>query len=328
MINPTPYADLKPHVILDAVESSGFKCNGNLLALNSFENRVYQVGIENASPLIAKFYRPNRWSNQAIIEEHQFAAELAEYEIPVVAPLIINNQTLHTFNNFCFAVFERKSGRALELDNLDQLEWMGRFIGRLHALGATRSFQHRIKLNVQTYGYIPYKFLLQNNFIPEEIKTEYCHIVEMLLQKITERFQHVGAINCIRLHGDCHAGNILWNETGPHIVDLDDCLMGPAIQDIWMLINGDNEHDFNIQLNRILRGYREFHDFDYREVHLIEALRSLRMIHYSGWLAKRWEDPAFPLNFPWFNTLSYWKEQLLNLNEQLALLDKEIFIGE
>lgn len=318
----TPYNNLNPDLILDAIEAVGFKCNGSLFPLNSFENRVYQIGIEDAAPLIAKFYRPQRWSNAAILEEHQYAAELVEHEIPVIAPLLNSaNQTLHEHEGFRFALFPRQGGRALELDNTDQLEWMGRFIGRLHAVGACRSFAHRLQIDVQSYGYRPYQFLLEHNFIPLELKQDYCAIAEVVLQKIDQRFQEVGSLNVIRLHGDCHAGNVLWNNTGPQIVDLDDCLMGPAIQDIWMLLSGNNPEEIEAQLQIILRGYRKFHDFNFRELQLIEALRSLRMIHYSAWLARRWEDPTFPLHFPWFNTLSYWKEQLLHLNEQRMLLE-------
>lgn len=316
-----PYANLDPCLILDAIESIGFKCNGSLLALNSYENRVYQVGLEDASPVIAKFYRPHRWSNEAIIEEHQFAAELVEHEIPVVAPLVTGtNHTLHEYKGFRFALFPRRGGRILELDNLDHLEWMGRFIGRLHAVGVCQPFRHRLRIDVQSYGYLPYRFLLENSFIPDELKHNFCHTIEAVLQKIDLCFQQVGPLNYIRLHGDCHAGNVLWTDAGPQIVDLDDCLMGPAIQDIWMLLSGNTKNEVELQLNRILRGYQEFYDFNFCELQLIEALRTLRMIHYCAWLAKRWQDPTFPLNFPWFNTAGYWREQLNNLNEQLELL--------
>jgi Ser/Thr protein kinase RdoA (MazF antagonist) len=322
-INNTPYNNLDPCVILDAIESVGYRCSGSLCALNSFENRVYQIGIEDAAPLIAKFYRPARWSNAAILEEHQFAAELVEHEIPVIAPLATAaNQTLHEHQGFRFAVFPRQGGRTLELDNLEHLAWMGRFIGRLHAVAACRPFQQRMQIDVQSYGYKPYQFLIAQNFIPPELKANFCATVETVLQKVEQCFQSVGEINYIRLHGDCHAGNVLWNDSGPRIVDLDDCLMGPAIQDIWMLLSGNTEQQIQIELDHILKGYREFHDFNFRELHLIEALRTLRMIHYCGWLAKRWEDPAFPLNFPWFNTRSYWQEQLQNLNEQVLLLEQ------
>lgn len=317
----TPYYKLDPSLILNAIDSVGYRCSGSLSALNSFENRVYQVGIENEAPLIAKFYRPNRWTDASILEEHQFSAELFGHEIPVIAPLISNDQSLHQFENFRFAVFPRKGGRTLELDNLEQLEWMGRFIGRLHAVGATRSFKHRIRLDIESYGYLPYKFLLENNFIPPELLPDYQSTIEALLQKSVEITQQIGSVNYIRLHGDFHAGNILWNDSGPQIVDLDDCLMGPAVQDIWMLATGDTTHEVEITLQHILRGYRSFYDFDTREIKLIEVLRGLRLLHYSAWLAKRWEDPAFPLNFPWFNTQKYWSDQLRDFKQQIIELE-------
>jgi Ser/Thr protein kinase RdoA (MazF antagonist) len=319
--NQTPYAQLDPNVILDAIESTGFLCSGSLIALNSYENRVYQVGIEDAEPLIAKFYRPQRWSSEAILEEHQFSLELVEHEIPIIAPLIINDQTLHHHLDFRFALFPRRGGRALELDNSEQLEWMGRFIGRLHGVSACQSFQHRIQLNPQSYGDDPYQFLIEHNFIPDYLLPNFCKTVESALEKIKQIFKELGQVDQIRLHGDCHAGNVLWSESGPHIVDLDDCLTGPAIQDIWMLLSGEPQQ-MELQLAKILKGYREFHDFNPRERHLIEALRTLRMLHYSGWLAKRWADPAFPVSFPWFNTPVYWQNQLINLNEQIEILDQ------
>ncbi len=319
--NQTPYAQLAPNVILDAIESTGFLCTGSLFALNSYENRVYQIGVEHAEPLIVKFYRPHRWSSEAILEEHQFSLELVQHEIPVIAPLIINNQTLHHHRDFRFALFPRYGGRALELDNSEQLEWMGRFIGRLHRVSACQSFQHRIQLNTQSYGHEPYEFLIEHHFIPDYLKSNFCKTVETALQKIEQVLKNIGQIAPIRLHGDCHAGNVLWSESGPHIVDLDDCLMGPAIQDIWMLLSGAPEQ-MDVQLTKILQGYCEFHDFNPRERHLIEVLRTLRMLHYSGWLAKRWADPAFPVSFPWFNTPVYWQNQIINLNEQIELLDQ------
>lgn len=314
-----PYSTLSPDLILDAIESIHFKCSGSLLALNSYENRVYQIGIEDEEPLIAKFYRPMRWSDAAILEEHQFALELMALEIPVIAPLSVENKTLHRFKDFRFAVFPRKGGRPLELDNLDQLEWMGRFIGRLHAVSKTRSFKHRIKIDVKNYGYTPYQFLMKNNFIPEHLQKNYSYTVERILQEIERIAKSIEPIQQIRLHGDCHAGNVLWNNSGPQIVDLDDCLTGPAIQDIWMLLSGNEDH-IQHQLEYILSGYQQFADFNYRELKLIEPLRTLRMIMYSGWLAVRWNDPAFHISFPWFNTGFYWQEQLQHLNEQLNLL--------
>lgn len=316
-MNNTPYANLDPNLILSAVESLGLSCNGSLFALNSYENRVYQIGIEGEAPVIAKFYRPLRWSNEIILEEHQFALELNEYEIPVVAPLIINNKTLHDFEEFRFSLFPRWGGRALEVDSLEQLEWMGRFIGRLHAVSACRKFKFRQALNVQTYGHASHDFLLKNNFIPDYMRQNYCAVADEALQLIEECFQQVGEIRPIRLHGDIHAGNVLWNQEGPHIVDLDDCVMGPAIQDIWMLLSGDKDQ-VEIQLQSILKGYSKFYDFDNRELRLIEALRTLRMLHYSAWLARRWDDPAFPMSFPWFNTPRYWEQQMRDLQEQIA----------
>lgn len=312
----TPYTNLDPDTILNAIESVGYQCTGMLSALNSYENRVYQIGIEDSKPLIAKFYRPGRWSDDAIIEEHQFALELQEREIPVVAPLAnSDNQTLHTYNEFRFALFPRVGGHALEVDNLEHLEWMGRLLGRIHAMSACKSFKHRITLDMQTYGYQPYQFLLENHFIPEHIKSNYMRQAEAALKTASDLYDEVGKVATIRLHGDCHAGNVLWNPIGPHVVDLDDCLMGPAVQDIWMLLSGSKE-EVKKQLDCIMDGYEEFYEFDYRELKLIEALRTLRMIHYSGWLAKRWDDPAFPVAFPWFNTPRYWEDQIQHLHEQ------------
>lgn len=316
-----PYENLDPNLILTAIESAGFFCSGSLLALNSYENRVYQVGIEDATPIIAKFYRPHRWSNEAILEEHQFSLELAEHEIPVIAPLVTaDGKTLHEYQNYRFALFPRRGGHALEQDNLDQLAWMGRFIGRLHAVSACRPFHHRDVLNVQTHGYIPYQFLLQHDFIPTYLKAQYRETIEAVLKIIDQLFANVTDLKLIRLHGDCHLGNVLWNDAGPHIVDLDDAVMGPAIQDIWMLLSGDIIQT-RLQLDILLEGYNEFHDFDIRELKLIEAMRTLRMIQYSAWLACRWQDPAFPRAFPWFNTAHYWEEQLLNLKDQLMILN-------
>lgn len=317
----TPYAQLEPTVILDAVEHMGFLCTGNLLALNSYENRVYQIGIENADPIIAKFYRPHRWSFEAILEEHQFSLELAGHEIPVIGPLVIKDQSLHHYQDFRFALFPRRGGRPLELDNGEHLEWMGRFIGRLHAVSACHSFEHRLHLNSKSYGHVPYNFLIEQEFIPDYLKSNFCTSVDRALHLIEQLFKELGHIKQIRLHGDCHAGNVLWSESGPHFVDLDDCLMGPAIQDIWMLLSGEPEQ-MDVQLTNILKGYNEFFDFNPREKLLIEPLRTLRMLHYAGWLAKRWTDPAFPLSFPWFNTPVYWQNQLQNLNEQIELLEK------
>ena len=238
-----------------------------------------------------------------------------DLEVPVVAPLTINENTLHHFKDFRFALFPRKSGRALELNNLDQLEWMGRFMGRLHAVGACRKFQYRSKIDIKIQGYDSYQYLVNNNFIPSYLKPRFSLCVESLLKNIEETFNYVKFTNVIRLHGDCHPGNILWNDSGPQIVDLDDCLMGPAVQDLWMLLSGD-EDQIGVQLERLLEGYRKFYDFNYSEIQLIESLRALRILHYSAWLAKRWEDPTFPLHFPFFNTPHYWQELVQSLERQ------------
>jgi Ser/Thr protein kinase RdoA (MazF antagonist) len=318
----TPYENLTPDLILDAVESLDLRCTGSLTALNSYENRVYQVGIEDEAPLVAKFYRPLRWTDEAIIEEHQFGQELMALEIPVIAPLEIKGRTLHEHAGFRFALFPRKGGRALEVDNMEQLEQMGRFIGRIHAVGECRPFQHRIRLDAETYGEQPYQFLLANHFISPEILHNFSSTATTAIQLIRDQFTAASDIPYIRLHGDCHAGNILWNGSTMHIVDLDDCLMGPAVQDIWMMLSGSAQ-DTKLQLKHILDGYYEFHDFNPRELHLTEALRTLRMIHYAGWLAKRWQDPAFPANFPWFNTSRYWETLLNNLREQVDILHSQ-----
>ncbi|MDA8561703.1 serine/threonine protein kinase [Gammaproteobacteria bacterium] len=322
MINntKTPFQNLDPNTILSAVETLGYACSGSLIGLNSYENRVYQIGIEGSNPLIAKFYRPNRWDNKAILEEHELSLELTDHEIPVIPPIISqNNKTLHEYNGYRFVVFPRKGGRALDQGNIDQLAWMGRFIGRLHAVSSCKQYFHRSTLNTETHGYNTYRFLVKNNFIPHYLVTQYSSVVEEILSITDELFKNITNLKLIRLHGDCHLGNILWNVTGPHIVDLDDSEMGPAIQDIWMLLSG-NHDQIRSQLDIILENYCKFYEFDIRELKLIEAMRALRMIQYSAWLANRWEDPAFPISFPWFNTPHYWEEQLLNLREQVVLL--------
>ena len=314
-----PYSSLDPSLMMNAIESVGYRCDGRFLTLNSYENRVFHIGIEDEPPIIAKFYRPHRWSYDAIIEEHQFALDLAAEEIPVVAPIRDDNgDTLHRYADFLFALYPCRGGRTIELDRLDHLAWMGRFIGRIHAFGKLRDFQHRIALNIDSYGHQPYRFLMEHDFIPQIIQKSFCPIIESLLEKIALRYQAVGHVSTIRLHGDCHAGNILWDLDAPHIVDFDDCLMGPAIQDLWMLLSSEQEQQ-EIQINAILEGYTEFNDFNRDELYLIEALRSLRMIHYNAWLAKRWNDSAFPRSFPWFNTENYWQQQLRHFQEQLSL---------
>jgi len=322
MPDDLPYQNLTPDLILDAVESCGWRCDGRQFALNSYENRVYQVGVEDGTVLIAKFYRPQRWSNDAILEEHGFAIDLVAREIPVVAPLATaGGATLHEHRGFRFALFPKRPGRAPELDDPDTLRWLGRFLGRTHAVGALQPFRHRPALDIAGFGEEPARFVIEQEFVPADLETAYQTIAHDALQRVAQCYQRAGAVRNIRLHGDCHAGNILWTDGGPHFVDLDDCRSGPAMQDLWMLCSGDRA-TMSLQLGHVVAGYREFHDFCRGELALIEALRTLRMIHYAGWLARRWHDPAFPASFPWFNTQRYWQDQILALREQCAAMDE------
>jgi Ser/Thr protein kinase RdoA (MazF antagonist) len=321
MINPN-FSNLTPDAMLNALESIGLRCDGRMLALNSYENRVYQIGIDDSAPLVAKFYRPARWTDEAILEEHAFVQELVEREIPVVPALTLNGHTLHHFDGFRFSVFAKHGGRAPELENRDTLEWMGRFLGRIHAVGALRPFTHRPALTPITFGVEPFLWLLEHNFIPADLLAAWRSVVEQALDGVRHCYDRAGKeIKFLRLHGDCHAGNVLWTDDGPHFVDFDDSRMGPAVQDLWMLLSGERQ-DMVRQLGDVLAGYEDFHDFDARELHLIEALRTLRLIHYSAWLAQRWDDPAFKQAFPWFNTQRYWQDRILELREQIALMDE------
>ena len=320
-VTPQTYATLTPDCVLNALESLGFRCDGRLLALNSYENRVYQIGIEEGTPLVAKFYRPERWSDVAILEEHAFVQELVEREIPVVPALVLDGKTLHSFEGFRFAVFPKHGGRAPELEDRNTLEWMGRFLGRIHAIGAIKPFQHRPELNIQTFGLAPRDYLLAHDFIPADLHAAYSSVAEQALEGVRHCFDRAGAVHAIRLHGDCHAGNVLWTDDGPHFVDFDDSRMGPAVQDLWMLLSGERA-DMVRQLSDVLAGYEDFFEFEPRELHLIEALRTLRLVHYSAWLAQRWDDPAFKQAFPWFNTQRYWQDRILELREQIALMQE------
>jgi len=318
------FAALNPDVIIDSVESLGLQSDARIFALNSYENRVYQIGLEEGSTygqkIIGKYYRPHRWSNEQIQEEHDFTRELAQLEIPVVAPLQFNQQSLLNYNNFRFALYPQKGGRTAELDNAEHLEWIGRFLGRIHLAGASKTFSTRPKISVQDFAINSAAFLLNNKFIPDYLLEAYQTLSDDLIALLKQRFQN-NDINNIRLHGDCHSGNILWTDNGPHFVDFDDCRSGPAIQDIWMLLSGDRLEQQQ-QLNHVLDGYFEFAELDAAELRLIEPLRSLRLMHYASWLAKRWSDPSFPMNFPWFNTTNYWEQHILELREQLSLLQE------
>lgn len=317
-----PYSQLMPDVVLSAAESLGYVPDARIYPLNSYENRVYQVGLEDGGHIVLKFYRPERWSDAQILEEHAFSRELDELEIPVVPALEFKGHgSLLEFAGFRFAVFPHLRGRAPELDNLDHLLVMGRFIGRLHAVGALRPFRHRPALSIARFGEASREYLLQHDFLPADLRPAYETLTRDLLLRLTECFAARGPWTQIRLHGDCHPGNVLWRDDTPWFVDFDDTLTGPAIQDLWMLLSGDRNQR-QAQLLEVVEGYNEFHDFRGHELGLVEALRTLRLMHYSAWLARRWKDPAFPLSFPWFNSERYWAEHILELREQLAALDE------
>ena len=317
MNDQTPYSELSPETVLDAIEAAGFSCDGRVLALNSYENRVYQIGIEDAAPVVAKFYRPARWSDAAIREEHAFACELAAQEIPVVAPLLREGATLHIHRGFRYAVFPRRGGRWPELGTADDREWVGRFLGRIHAVGRAARFYERSRLSMESLGRQSRDFVLEGDWMPDYLATKYADVTLELLQEVEVRAEGWRGAALGRILGDCHRGNILWTDQGPHFVDLDDCLTGPAIQDLWMLLAGGRE-EMRTQLNDLLKGYEQFLPFDRSEIALIEPLRALRMIHYSAWLARRWHDPAFPRAFPWFAEPRYWEQHYRSLEEQLA----------
>lgn len=321
---------LGPDKVLQAVESIGFACDGYQLALNSYENRVYQIGIEGGyqgqRSVVAKFYRAGRWSDAAILEEHQFTLDLEASEIRVVPPLIVAGKTLHHFDDCRFSLYPLKPGRAPDLENESHLQQLGRFIGRIHALGATEPFQHRPSLNVETFGDASYEFLMASGFIPPELEQAYSYLAEDLLDAIEDIMDAVDPLQ-IRLHGDGHPGNILWKEGlqgdagAPYILDFDDARMGPAIQDLWMFLSGERDQ-MQHSLDVLLKAYTQFYDFDLPELRLIEPLRTLRMMHHAAWLAQRWSDPIFKHAFPWFHSQRYWEGHILELKEQAALLNE------
>jgi Ser/Thr protein kinase RdoA (MazF antagonist) len=319
---PLDFSELDPTLIIDAVESLELLSDARIFPLNSYENRVYQIGLESDTPkrIIGKYYRPNRWSDAQILEEHGFTQELADLEIPVVAPLLFNQQSLHHFKGYRFALYPYRGGRVAELDNAQHLQWIGRFLGRIHLAGASKTFQYRPTININDFAVSSADYLLNNNFIPDYLRDAYQSLTVDLIRLLQQRFDAV-TYQTLRLHGDCHSGNILWTDAGPHFVDFDDCRTGPAIQDLWMLLSGDS-HEQQGQLNHVLDGYFEFAELNPKELQLIEPLRCLRLMHYACWLAQRWSDPAFPMNFPWFNTTNYWEQHVLELREQFALLQE------
>ncbi len=321
MRTQAPYDRLTPDAVLAALESLGLQPDGRLLTLISYENRVYRAGIEDAPALVAKFYRPQRWSDAAILEEHAFAQELAEAELSVVAPLRWNGATLHHHAGFRFALFPCQGGQAPELGDAQTLRQLGRTLARLHVIGARREFRHRPRLEIERFGREPLRQLMASKQMPAELEAKFRRLGEALLARVDAAFARAAPLTLLRLHGDCHPGNLLWREGVAHFVDLDDCLTGPAIQDLWMFLSGSREEQ-RAQLDVLIEGYAEFRDFDWRERHLIEALRALRLLHYHAWIDQRWHDPAFPRAFPWFAQPSHWPRVLEQLQEQLETLDE------
>jgi len=309
------FAELTPDLILNAIEDKGIYPESGLLALNSYENRVYQFLADDKRRYVVKFYRPQRWSDAQIQEEHDFTHELVSHEVPICAPLALDGQTLHRYQDYRFALFPSVGGRQFESDNLEQLEWMGRFIGRIHQVAGSQAFQSRPTFSLQSHVVDPIEQLQNSQLIPEGLKTAFFTILQVLADSVQEHYQESPVI---RLHGDCHPGNILWRD-GPTFVDMDDCRMGPAIQDLWMMLSGDRNNQL-LQLDTLVEAYEEFASFDHKQLALIEPLRAMRLIHYMAWLDKRWQDPAFPRAFPWFASDKYWEQQILALKEQVAAM--------
>ena len=328
----TAYAALTPDTVLDALASVGLYGDGRLMALGSYENRVYQATLEDGARVVAKFYRPGRWSEAQILEEHAFTTELADAEVPVVAPLRLQERTLHGHAGFAFSVSPWQGGRQPELEDFDQLEWLGRLLARIHGVGERRPFAHRPALDVQSFGTTPRDWLLAHDAVPPEVRPAWRSACENALDSIAASALRMGVggqnHSKIRLHGDCHPGNVLWTPEsdagpgGPHFVDLDDARMGPAVQDLWMLLTGDRRQR-TLQLSALLDGYEQVRPFDRRELALIEPLRTLRLLHHSAWLAQRWEDPTFPIHFPWFGTSDYWRGQTQLLQAQIEAMGEE-----
>ena len=315
-----PYDSLTPDCVVDCLENIGLVSDLRLLALNSYENRVYQVGIEGADPVILKFYRAERWTDAQILEEHAFAQELVDHEISVVAPESIAGETLHHVLGQRFSVFKRRGGYPPELDNLDHLYRLGQTLGRIHRVGGAAPFLHRRALSPGRMA-TESRLFVEDNFVPVELESAYTTLAHDCDQAATEILSAMTVDDLQRVHGDCHVGNILWRDDTPHFVDLDDCISGPVVQDIWMFLNGDRNQR-ELQLAEFIEGYEEFNDFDVRQLSWIEALRTLRIMHHAAWLARRWSDPAFPKAFPWFGQQRFWADHILELREQLGAMQE------
>ena len=310
-----PYANLTPDLVLDAVTACGLWPDGRLLALNSYENRVWQVDIEDAAPVIAKFYWPGRWSDAAIAEEHAFSRELAEAELPVVAPLAFEGRTLLAHGGYRYALYPRRGGRAPTLESAEQLQWLGRLIARLHVVGSRSAFAHRGRIDRATLIEHPAQSVLASPLLPPNVAPRYRDAVQRLDAAVAARFETVGPARQLRLHGDCHPGNLLWTDAGPHFVDLDDARMGPAVQDLWMLA-----HD-QAAMDALLEGYGSMREIDLAELALVPALRAMRQAHHAGWIAQRWADPAFPAAFPFAAEPRWWEQHVADLHELSDALD-------
>lgn len=320
-IQLTPFFALTPDVIFNALDTIGLSCDGRMLALNSYENRVYQVGITGKPAMVVKFYRPERWTDAAILEEHRYVEELYEAELPVVPALTLAGKTLHIVDDFRFTIFPKQGGRVPELAGQAKLEWMGRLLGRIHAIGALKPYKERPVLDIQSFGEASRAYLLDNGCVPSEYVEAYQEVSGQALLGVKDCFERAGPVKHLRLHGDCYPGNVLWTDDGPHFVDFDDSRTGPAVQDLWMLLSGERL-EMTAQLRHLVAGYRMFYDFDSRELHLLEALRTLRLLHYVAWIARRWDDPAFPAAFPWFTSAHYWQDRIEELRGQIQLMEE------
>ncbi|GAL59894.1 RdoA protein [Pseudescherichia vulneris NBRC 102420] len=316
--NAFTFQTLHPDTIMDALFEQGIRVDSGLTALNSYENRVYQFQDEDRRRYVVKFYRPQRWSAEQIREEHQFAHELMNDEVPVAAPLEFNGQTLLTHQGYYYAVFPSLGGRQFEADNLDQMEWVARYLGRLHQTGRKKIFTHRPSIDVNEYLIEPRHVFERSTLIPSGLKAAFLNATDSLIEAVMAHWHT--RFESLRLHGDCHAGNILWRD-GPLFVDLDDARNGPAVQDLWMLLNGDKA-ERRMQLETIVEAYEEFSEFNTDEIALIEPLRAMRMVYYLAWLIRRWDDPAFPKNFPWLTGEDYWHRQTLTFIEQVKVLQE------